>query len=34
MKELNKLYELCNRNIYTTSDKIKVSFGIKFPEPK
>lgn len=34
MKELNRLYELCNRNIYNTVDKIKVSFEIKFPEPK
>ena len=34
MKELNKLYDLCNRNICNTTDKIKVSFDIKFPEPK
>lgn len=34
MKKLNRLYELCNRNVYSTTDKIKVSFEIKFPEPK
>lgn len=34
MKELNRLYELCNRNVYNTTDKIKVSFEVKFPEPK
>lgn len=34
MKKLNRLYELCNRNIYNTTNKIKVSFDIKFPEPK
>lgn len=34
MKKLNKLYELCNKNIYSTTDKIKVSFEIKFQEPK
>lgn len=34
MKKLNRLYELCNKNVYNTTDKIKVSFEIKFPEPK
>lgn len=34
MKELNRLYELCNRRVGGTTDKIKVSFEIKFTEPK
>lgn len=34
MKTLNRLYELCNRNISNTTDKIKVSFETRFPEPK
>lgn len=34
MKKLNRLYELCNRNVCNTADKIEVSFEIKFPEPK
>ncbi len=34
MKKLNRLYELCNENVYNTTDKIKVSFEVKFPEPK
>lgn len=34
MKTLNRLYELCNRNISSTTDKIKVSFETRFPEPK
>lgn len=34
MKKLNRLYELCNRDVYNTTDEIKVSFETRFPEPK
>jgi len=31
---MNKLYELCNNQIYTTKDRIGVNFQIKFDEEK
>jgi len=34
MKEYNRIYKLCDRYLGRTSNKISVSFEIKFPEPK